>query len=98
MALEGAYLRKLDPCPLRGIRLRFGHLTSPVWRLPITNDQEDVRYEPDNVAVISLKANRIKGKWTADELEAVARWMRAQSSTSGNAGSSSTPSGSTSAM
>lgn len=35
-------------------------------------------YTKGNVAIISLKANRLKSNATAAELEAVARWMRAQ--------------------
>lgn len=35
-------------------------------------------YEPGNIAVISLAANRIKSSATADDLERVAAWMRLQ--------------------
>lgn len=34
-------------------------------------------YEPGNIAVVSHRANTIKGNATAEELEQVARWMRA---------------------
>lgn len=65
-------------CPVFGMPLRAGigksHDSSP------TLDRLNAAwgYEPGNVAVMSMKANRLKADATADELEQVAAWMRAQ--------------------
>lgn len=62
-------------CPILGIPLRAGRgrthdgsptldRLNPVWG-----------YEPGNIAVISLKANRAKSNLTARELRLIAEWM-----------------------
>lgn len=65
-------------CPVLGMRLRRGR-GGPTGASP-TLDRLDNRkgYVPGNIAVISKKANAVKGVATAQELEQVARWMRAQ--------------------
>lgn len=65
-----------DCCPVLGIPLVRGagfvqdgsatlDRVNPLWG-----------YEPDNLAVMSLRANRAKGNMQAHELEAIAVWMR----------------------
>lgn len=81
-------------CPALGIPLRFRNSTADDSSMSLDRIDNTRGYEPGNVAVISLKANRIKGKWTLTELDAVASWFRSQISSSpesGIAGSSSTP-------
>jgi hypothetical protein len=65
-------------CPALGIALKrgegFSHAGSPT--LDRLNDEWG--YEPGNIAVISHKANAMKGRATAAELEQVAAWMRSR--------------------
>jgi hypothetical protein len=67
-------------CPVFGIplvvgegRVGFGHDNSPT----VDRIDDTKGYVPGNVAVISMKANVLKGRGTAEEHEAIARWMRA---------------------
>lgn len=63
-------------CPALGIPLVVGdgvqHDASP--SLDRLNNAWG--YEPGNIAVLSLRANRAKGDLTAAELERIAAWMR----------------------
>lgn len=65
-------------CPVLGLPLQHGigkmHDASPT----LDRLQPQWGYEPGNIAVISLRANRAKGGLTAAELAKVAEWMRAQ--------------------
>jgi len=65
-----------NKCPVFGLALEsgtgFAHDGSPT----LDRINPEWGYEPQNVAVISLKANRAKGGLTADELECIVRWMR----------------------
>lgn len=70
-----------DVCPILG---------RPLKRVPVRGgggpdspslDRLDpaLGYIPGNVRVISYRANRMKSDGTAEEHEAIARWMRAES-------------------
>ena len=63
-------------CPIFNIPLSTGkgkpHDFSPT--LDRLNDAWG--YEPGNIAIISLRANRAKGRLKASELEQLAAWMR----------------------
>jgi hypothetical protein len=65
-------------CPALGVALKQGkgkaHDASP------TLDRINAawHYTPNNIAVISLAANRAKGRMRASELERIAAWMRQQ--------------------
>lgn len=65
-------------CPALGIPLRYG----PGGRGPDTPSLDrvipDLGYVPGNVQIISDFANRIKQDATVEQIEAVARWLRAQ--------------------
>jgi hypothetical protein len=65
-------------CPALGIRLEKGKGkvcdTSPSLDCIVP----ELGYVPGNIAVMSFRANTIKQNATADELESVALWMRAQ--------------------
>lgn len=63
-------------CPALGIPLERG--TSIIWDNSPTLDRLDPSkgYVPSNVAVISMRANRIKNNGTADEIIAVGNWLR----------------------
>jgi hypothetical protein len=65
-------------CPVLGMQMvrgaGFSHAASPT--LDRLNDEWG--YEPGNIAVISHKANTMKGRATATELEQVAAWMRSR--------------------
>lgn len=56
----------------------------PVFGVPFDDDHSIDRMEPhkgytsDNVNIISLRANTVKGNATPEELEAVVAWMRSK--------------------
>ena len=68
-----------EVCPVLGIRLHYGGGggyggkpdSASLDRIDNTKG-----YVPGNVAVISHRANMLKRDGTADELEAIAKWMR----------------------
>lgn len=78
-SIGAADLEWPETCPVLGIRLRYGGWggfggkpdSASLDRIDNTKG-----YVLGNVAVISDRANRLKGNATADELEAIARWMR----------------------
>ena len=68
-------------CPVLGIKLSHSkkegggfHDASPT----LDKFVPALGYVPGNIAVISMKANRLKSDGTTDELRAVADWMQAQ--------------------
>lgn len=65
-------------CPVFGMKLEIGpgkvHSASPT----LDKIRPELGYVRGNVAVISYKANRLKSNATPDDLETVARWLRAQ--------------------
>jgi hypothetical protein len=66
-------------CPVLGIRLRpssCGFARPNSYSLDRINPRKG--YVRGNVTVISHRANQIKNDATAEELEAVARWLRSQ--------------------
>lgn len=65
-------------CPVLGIELVRGEGASQDSSATIDRLNGAWGYEPGNIAVISLAANRAKGNLRASELEQIARWMRAQ--------------------
>lgn len=56
----------------------------PVFGTPFNNDESIDRmepsrgYVPDNINIISLRANVVKGNATLEELEAVVAWMKSK--------------------
>lgn len=73
----------LEPLPTRcailGVRLRpssCGSAKPNSYSIDRINPR--CGYVPGNIAVISHRANQIKNDATAEELEAVARWLRSQ--------------------
>lgn len=56
----------------------------PVFGTPFDNDESIDRmepsrgYVPDNINIISLRANVVKGNATLEELEAVVAWMKSK--------------------
>lgn len=69
----------VEVCPVLGIPLRYGGwggFGGKPDSASLDRIDNAKGYVPGNVAVISDRANRIKGNATADELEAIARWMR----------------------
>lgn len=65
-------------CPVLGIDLKAGIGYSRDSSPTLDRINEQWGYEPNNIAVISHKANRAKGRLSAAELEKIATWMRAQ--------------------
>lgn len=76
-----------ETCPVLGIKLEHAtaetqsrkgmggfHDASPT----LDKIVPELGYVPGNIAVISWRANRLKGDGTLDEIEAVAAWMRTQ--------------------
>lgn len=64
-------------CPALGIPFSSGTRTQRDASPSLDRIDPDAGYVRGNVAVISMRANRIKSNATPDELEAVARWVRA---------------------
>lgn len=68
-------------CPVLGIRLHYGGLRGCGARddcASLDQIRAGLGYVPGNVAVISLKANRIKNDATPEELAAVLRWFESK--------------------
>lgn len=63
-------------CPVFGSTLRRGRGVMTDCSPTLDRVNPAWGYEPGNVAVISLRANRAKGGLTAQELERIAAWMR----------------------
>lgn len=79
--IEYADLEHPTHCPVLGIELvyRVGRGSGPKADSPsIDRINPKLGYVKGNVAVISHRANIIKTDATAEELEAVAAWVRAQ--------------------
>lgn len=69
--IERAWPRD-NRCPALGIELKWqgGDAAPSLDRIDSTRG-----YEPGNIAVISSRANTIKGDATTEEVARVARWM-----------------------
>lgn len=65
-----------DVCPVFGTPLRACPEKRSMDSPSIDRIDNDKGYVPGNVAVISYKANMIKSIGTAEDHEAVAKWMR----------------------
>jgi hypothetical protein len=63
-------------CPVLGIRLVAGDRSRKDASPSLDRINNSRGYVPGNVAVISWRANRIKGDATVDELAAVVRYLR----------------------
>lgn len=68
-----------DRCPALAIPLRRGVRTVQDASPTLDRLNPQWGYVPGNIAVLSHRANVAKGASTADELEAVAAWMRRMS-------------------
>ena len=66
-----------DTCPVLGIPLQRGSGAVTDGSPSLDRIDNTKGYVRGNVHVISFRANRLKNNATAEELEAVARWMRA---------------------
>ena len=64
-------------CPVLGIRLQHSEISGRAWAASPSLDRKipSLGYVPGNVAVISWRANIIKGDATPEELRAVAAWV-----------------------
>lgn len=65
-------------CPALGVRLTKGTGVATARSPSLDRLQPSWGYVPGNCAVISMAANRAKNNLRARDLDAVARWMRAQ--------------------
>ena len=65
-------------CPVLGIVLKKGTGFSTDASPTLDRLVHEDGYEPGNIAVISMRANRAKQRLTATELEKVAAWMRSR--------------------
>ena len=66
-----------DVCPLLGTTMNYANTTSLGDSPAIDRIDSNIGYAPDNCWVVSMKANRIKTNATVEEIEAVARALRA---------------------
>lgn len=64
-------------CPALGIALSHGHGGMHDGSPTLDRLNAEWGYEPGNIAVLSLRANRAKCNLTARELGKIAAWMRA---------------------
>ncbi len=65
-------------CPILGIRLEAQEGRSSACSPSLDRIVPEKGYTKGNVQVISMKANQIKSDATADEITAVAKYMKAQ--------------------
>lgn len=65
-----------DRCPVLGIPLKRHGGSSQDDSASLDRIDPDKGYTPDNICVISQKANMIKCHGSVDEVEKVAEWMR----------------------
>lgn len=64
-------------CPVLGIRLERSRRNGPEDNSPsLDRIRPELGYVPGNVAVVSQRANRLKNNGTAEEHEAIARFIR----------------------
>lgn len=64
-------------CPVLGIKLNFNNSSSNKDDSPsLDRINPSLGYTKNNIAVISMKANRIKNDATLDELQRVVTWLR----------------------
>lgn len=63
-------------CPVLGIELRFSAEGKPTANSPaLDRIIPELGYVPSNIAVISHRANNLKGNGTLDELRKIVRWL-----------------------
>lgn len=63
-------------CPILGIKLQISE-GKPTDHSPTLDRKDNSKgYTPDNICVISYRANRLKSDATAEELEAILDYMR----------------------
>lgn len=67
---------KDNRCPVLGLRLRSGAGAVADESPTLDRLLPEWGYAPDNIAVISMKANRAKSNCTATQIELLAKWMR----------------------
>lgn len=69
-------------CPVFGEPLRIAAEPQDPWSYSLDRVDNKMGYVPGNVVVMSHRANRLKNDGTADELEAIANWIRKQAASS----------------
>lgn len=71
-------IKLVSKCPVLGIKLTYGSSqqgnTSPSLDRIIPNKG----YVPGNVAIMSMKANRLKSNGTLDEITKIYKWLKRQ--------------------
>lgn len=66
-----------DVCPVLGIKLRPAHAKTRRSYSPTVDRRHGERgYTPENIAVISWRANDLKKDGTIEEFEQLLRWMK----------------------
>lgn len=65
-------------CPVLGSPMQRGRGKAQDSSFTLDRVNPEWGYTPGNIAVISFSANRAKGSLTAEQLESIARWMRAK--------------------
>lgn len=65
-------------CPVLGIPVRKGKFAQDDNAYSIDRIDNSKGYTPDNIAVISRRANVLKRDATLEELQSLARWARKQ--------------------
>lgn len=65
-----------DRCPVTGVSFETRPGVRRAYRPSLDRLNSEWGYEPGNIAVISMHANRLKSNASAEELEKIARWMR----------------------
>lgn len=63
-------------CPVLGVELRRAVLYADECSPTLDRIDPDRGYEPGNIVVMSLRANRAKGNMSVHEIEQLYHWMR----------------------
>jgi hypothetical protein len=71
-------IKLVKKCPVLGIELTYGMSRQGDSSPSMDRIVPDKGYVPGNVAIISMKANRLKSNGTLDEITKIYRWLKRQ--------------------
>jgi len=71
-------IKLVTKCPVLGIKLVYGSSRQGNTSPSLDRIVPDKGYVPGNVAIMSMKANRLKSNGTLDEITKVYRWLKRQ--------------------
>jgi hypothetical protein len=71
-------IKLVTKCPVLGIELTYGSSRQGNTSPSLDRIVPDKGYVPGNVAIMSMKANRLKSNGTLDEITKVYKWLKRQ--------------------